>query len=442
MKYKTFEEAAAFIETIPRFTRKNTPEVTRQYLDLLGAPDEGMHIIHIAGTNGKGSASFFISRILEKAGQRTALFTSPHLVTVRERMTVSGRMIPEEKFVRYANIVETAAQGSALPHPAYFEFLFLMAMLWFKDEKPDFVILETGLGGRLDATNTVRHKDLTVITRIGMDHMQYLGNTIAQIAGEKAGIIRKGTPVICLTDPPEAYGTIRNVAADRGTQLIPIGPDTFTGSPLDDNFIDFSCVSRYDNNGCVKSVPFHGKISSRALYQCENAALSVQAVRCLQASGTDIPEEAIAAGLSDARWPGRMEECRPGIWIDGAHNADGIKAFLETVRTMIPKKEGKRKLLFSAVNDKEYKKELAMIFDSGLFSEVVTAPVSTGRAVPERELYDAAQAADKMGILHRSCTDPAKGFRELISTRDPDDLIFAAGSLYLASDLKKQGELN
>lgn len=442
MKNKAFEEAADFIETIPRFTKKNTPEVTREYLDLLGAPDESMRIIHVAGTNGKGSVSFFISRILEEAGYRTALFTSPHLVTVRERMAVDGRMISEDEFVHYEKMIEAAAHKSTLPHPAYFEFLFLMAMLWFKDEKPDFVVLETGLGGRLDATNTVRRKILTVITRIGMDHMQYLGNTIAQIAGEKAGIIREGTPVICLEDPADAYRVIRDTAADRGAELISVGPETFTGAPLGDNFIDFSCVSRYDNNGCVKSVPFHGTISSRALYQCENAALSVQAVRYLQSREADILEKAIRAGLSNARWPGRMEECGPGIWIDGAHNTDGIRAFLETVRTIEPRGGGKRKLLFSAVSDKEYQKELAMIFDSGLFCEVVTAPVGGGRAASERELYEAAGRADQTGILHRSCADPAEGFRELIATRDPDDVIFAAGSLYLASDLKKQGELN
>lgn len=445
MNNQTFEQAADFIESIPRFTKKNTPEVTRNYLDLLGSPDEGMRIIHVAGTNGKGSVCLFLSKILQAAGYRTALFTSPHLVTIRERMAIDGEMISEEQFLHYEETVERASRHSGLPHPAYFEFLFLMAMLWFRDRKPDFVVLETGLGGRLDATNTVRDKELTVITRIGRDHMQYLGDTIPQIAAEKAGIIREGTPVICLEEPEEAFVVIRRTAADRGAEMISVSHDSFTGSPSGDNFIDFSCLSRYDNNDCpggARPVPFHGKISSRALFQCENAALAVQAVRCLQGRGVRIPEEALHVGLSHSFWPGRMEECGPGIWIDGAHNADGIRAFLESVRTIVPPEGRTRKLLFSAVSDKEYKKELRMIFDSGLFSEVVTAPVESGRSVSERQLDEAADEADKKGILHKSCRDPKEGFRQLVADRDPGDLIFAAGSLYLAADLKKQGELN
>lgn len=441
---RAFEQAAEFIESIPRFTTKNTPDVTRAYLDLLGSPDEGMKIIHVAGTNGKGSVCCFTAQMLQAAGYRTALFTSPHLVTVRERMTVGGQMISEEDFVRCCGRVREAAAVSGLPHPTYFEFLFLMAMLWFRQQRPDFVVLETGLGGRLDATNTVRQKKITVITRIGMDHMQYLGNTISEIAAEKAGIIRKDTPVICLTDPPEAFFVISSAAGERGARVICVPPDSFAGTPAGDKFIDFSCRSRYDNNDCREpgtSVPFHARISSRALYQCENAALAVQVIRILQKNGWNISEEAMGRGLTDAYWPGRMEMCAPGIWIDGAHNTDGIRAFLETVRTIVPKAGGKRKLLFSAVSDKEYQKMLSMIFDSGLFSEVVTAPVSSGRSLSAQQLDEAAAHADRAGIRHRNFENPSEGFAQLIAERGPDDLIFAAGSLYLVSDLKKQGEL-
>ena len=185
----TFEQAAAYIEEVPRFTSKHTIEQTRDFLHRLGDPDQGMRIVHVAGTNGKGSVCAYLRSILQAGGYRVALFTSPHLVCIRERFAVDGRMISEEDFLRaflhVYGLLDWDALGRGAEgayHPTYFEYLFFMAMVAFAEEKPDFCILETGVGGRLDATNAVKRKELAVITHIPLDHVRVLGVTLEKIA--------------------------------------------------------------------------------------------------------------------------------------------------------------------------------------------------------------------------------------------------------------------
>ena len=196
----TFEEAVNYLYDVPRFTKKNTLTDTKAYLQRLGNPDAKMKIIHVAGTNGKGSTCAYMRSILEAAGYRVAVFTSPHLVDIRERFLIKGEMVEKQTFLDaflqiYESLdwkilsqdSETVTEKVAY-HPTFFEYLFFMAMIIFSKEEIDYCILETGLGGRLDATNAVSQKELSVITRISLDHVEYLGDTIAQIASEKAGI--------------------------------------------------------------------------------------------------------------------------------------------------------------------------------------------------------------------------------------------------------------
>ena len=211
----TYEEAVQYIEDIPKFTKKNKLEHTRQCLDLLGSPDEGKKIIHVAGTNGKGSVCAFISTMLEEGGYKCGLFTSPHLVKINERFQINEVMVSDEIFLeafcRVKKLADFLVEKGDY-HPTYFEFLFLMGMLIFAKEEVDYIVLETGLGGRLDATNSVRKPLACVITSISLDHVEYLGNTIPEIAGEKAGIIKPGVPVVFDGNNPEAAEVIRTRA--------------------------------------------------------------------------------------------------------------------------------------------------------------------------------------------------------------------------------------
>ena len=194
-----YTEAVEYILNVPKFTTKNKPEHTVELLKRLGHPECGMKVIHVAGTNGKGSVCAFLSEMLTLAGKKTALFTSPHLVRINERFQINNVPISDELFLESYQKVQAAIDGmvkDGLPHATYFELLYAVAMVAFQKEKAEYVVLETGLGGRLDATNTIEHPIATVITSISLDHTEILGDTIEKIAGEKAGIIKEGVPVI------------------------------------------------------------------------------------------------------------------------------------------------------------------------------------------------------------------------------------------------------
>lgn len=339
----TFEEAVAYLKDMPRFTVKKNPADSRDlkwFLKKLGNPEKDLRIIHVAGTNGKGSVCAYMSSILHAAGYRTAVFTSPHLVDMRERFAVNGKMISEEAFLQVYCAVGDALQeansvnpGVSLPGEEaapefvlnFYEYLFCMALLCFAEEKPDYCIIETGLGGRLDATNYVDNKLLTVITRISLDHVQYLGDTTAKIAAEKAGILRPGVPVVYLDGDVDASAVICRKASELGAPQIPVSKKDYTFLGFRKKYIDFSLRSEYYN---YISLTLH----TIARYQMENAALAVRAVEVLFRS-TDTEEnggrlyagagcpaaEEIRQGILGCFWQGRMEEVLPEVYVDGAH---------------------------------------------------------------------------------------------------------------------------
>ena len=440
---------AAYLDATPKFAKKNSAETIREYLRRLGDPQRGMKIIHVAGTNGKGSVCSFLCSCLRKAGFSVGLFTSPHLVTIRERMRVDGEMIPEEAFIKYYDRVMRVyeeAKEEGLSHPLYFEFLFFICLLWFAEKRPDYLILETGLGGRLDATNAVDGKVMTVITRIGLDHTEILGDTIGKIAAEKAGILRKDCPAVFLEEPSEAYQVIRKAAEEAGAPFSAVSRSQWEVLGTDENGIDFSLSGRYYRNLRVH-------IRSRAPYQCENAALCAEAFSILM-NGTagkngmeSEPdpriETALREGLAESFWPGRMEEILPGVFIDGAHNPDGMRAFLEGARMIAAAAPAdgaplKRFLLFSCVKDKNYEEELEMIASSGLFTDIVAVPMQGARALGAEELKECIRRHSMKGtgrIRVREAGSVREAAERFILGRDGSSQVFAAGSLYFIGEL-------
>ena len=224
----TVEAADAYLNEIPKFTsEKHTAEGLRRMLSYLNALPQEERIVHVAGTNGKGSVCSFLDAVLQKAGKRTARFTSPHLVRVTERFSFDGQEADDALFLEAFEAVKASYahfEQEGLGHPTYFEYLFLMFMWMVRRKKPEYVILETGLGGRLDATNCIEHPALTVITSISLDHMEYLGGTVTQIAGEKAGILKKNMPVVYDDTDAAASAVIRNRAAELSCPAYPISP--------------------------------------------------------------------------------------------------------------------------------------------------------------------------------------------------------------------------
>ncbi|MDL2301374.1 bifunctional folylpolyglutamate synthase/dihydrofolate synthase [Lachnospiraceae bacterium OttesenSCG-928-D06] len=431
----TFTQAVEYLYGMPKFTAKNTLEDTRRFLKRLGNPDEKMPMIHVAGTNGKGSVCAYLRNLLEESGKKVAVFTSPHLVDIRERFYVDGNMISKEEFMDGFQTIYNRLDWQALEtgrgyHPTFFEYLFLMAMIIFKEKNVDYCILETGLGGRLDSTNAVSNKLLTIITKIGYDHEEYLGETLQEIALEKAGIIREGIPVVYFEDD---IGTsskiIREKAIELHSKTFPLSKNDYVFLKFKNKTIDFSFQSSY-----YGYIPL--SLQTIALYQMENAALALLAFEVLLAEEIKgdrrITTQMIKNGIEKAFWPGRMEEVLPEVYVDGAHNEDGIAAFLNTVKA--DKKDGHRKLLFSVVSDKNYEKMLKQILLSGYFSNIALASMETARMAPVKRLEGIIQeyTIDNYSIYE----DVGTAVSALLENQG-EDRIYMVGSLYLVGEIKE-----
>lgn len=424
----TYEEAVEYVLQIPKFTKKNTPEDTRRFYEYLGRPGESSGLIHVAGTNGKGSVCSYINAVLEEAGYCPGLFVSPHLVDVRERFRLKGQMISKEDFTEiFMKVLENVENfckksGGGVYHPTFFEMLFFMGMLWFQEKGADYIILETGMGGRLDATNVIDHPLVTVITHIGLDHTEYLGDTREKIAGEKAGIIKKGVPVVFWEQEEEVNRVIVEKAREMSSEVIPVSEKQVVLFKFKNKTVDFSMSSEYYEY-------IRASLPTAAVYQKENAALAIRAIEVL---GRTVPltRQQVETGLSGAKWEGRMEEVLPGVYIDGAHNEDGIQAFLDSVRE--DGCRGKRHLLFSVVSDKRAENMIGRIVDSGLFADVAIAPIDSARSLTQEQLLSLWKGRNHARLYH----NPEEAWDALIREKDETDMVYAAGSLYLAGQLK------
>ncbi|MDD6492135.1 MAG: bifunctional folylpolyglutamate synthase/dihydrofolate synthase [Firmicutes bacterium] len=420
----TYREAEEYISDIPKFAGKNTLQDTRKMLGLLTESPRSK-IIHVAGTNGKGSVCAYLRAILMAGGCSVGMFISPHLETTRERICLGTELISEEAFVRIFERVREAsvsAQKNGLNHPSYFEFLFLMAMCYFCEKNPEYIILETGLGGRLDATNCIL-PDLCVITEIGYDHMQYLGNTIEEIAYQKAGIIKPGIPVVFVDKSKAATKVLEEYAKETKSPVVMVRKEDILNVNIKNKSIDFSLHTGYYNYVGLS-------LNTTALYQTENASLAVCASEML--GDERITPDIVRKGLGAARWPGRMEEILPGIYLDGAHNEDGIAAFLSTVQSTLCK--GRRFLLFGVVQDKRYDVMIRNIADKMLFDEVAVTVLETERSASMEQLKE---AWGKYGQINCSFYENVeKAYLHLCAEKESCDEIYVVGSLYLIGQMK------
>ena len=423
----TFKEAEEYILDIPRFGGKNTLEDTKEFLKACGDISKDIPTIHIAGTNGKGSVCALLRDTFIEAGYTPAVFTSPHLVNITERFTIGREEMSEEEFLdcfqRVYELMHEEPFASKGYHPSYFEYLFFMAVLWFKDKKPDVVILETGLGGRLDATNSIESPVLTIITEIGFDHTEYLGDTIEEIAFEKAGILKKNVPLVYMYKETSSP-VIEKRAKELDVKTFPVSKDYIKNLKVSTKGIDFSFESPYYENVNLS-------LKARALYQSENGAVAFCALNLLRKGDIfNISDEDIRRGFKGMYWPGRMEEIAENIFLDGAHNEDGIKAFLESVAE---DKAVARRLLFTAVSDKNVEKITKMIADSALFDHVYIAPLKSARAASVDRLVSAFERCNVSVVTYESTV---LAFKAMCTEKKPFETGYVAGSLYLVGEIK------
>lgn len=421
-----YTEAVDYIETIPKFTVKHPPEHTRELLSRLGNPQEGIKIIHVAGTNGKGSVCAYLNAMLLAGGKKTGLFTSPHLVRINERFQINGEDVSDEQFLDAFLKVEKAAkeyEAEGEGHPSYFETLFLMGMLIFKEAGVEYLVMETGLGGRLDATNVVEKPLACIITSISRDHTEYLGDTLEAIAGEKAGIIKAGVPVIYDASQPGPASVIAAKAKEMGSPAWPMEPSFYEMKTQSREGITFTFA--YPGGEKAELV-----IPYVAKYQMMNASLAFYTMHILQ-DVHDISKNVLAEGLSKIKWPCRMEMAAPGVIIDGAHNEDGIAQFVSTAGYFA--KENEITILFTAVADKHYHEMIGEICEGIHPSHVVATQIDGSRVVPAEVLAEDFRKAGCTDV----CAEPEIGAAyEKALGKKGSGMLFCVGSLYLAGELK------
>ena len=445
----SYKQVEHFLLEIPKFTVKNPMEETRRFYEFLQTKESGLldgfehKVVHVAGTNGKGSVCAFLESIFRKSGKKTGMFTSPHLVTMRERFRIDGVPVSEETFVQAFQWVRQYVEQIKNYQPTFFEMLFFMSLFIFQKEAVDIILLETGLGGRLDATNVTEHPLLTIITEIGLDHTQYLGDTIEKIAAEKAGILKAGVPVVfgnLYAEKKAAAQVILERASQLQSSCHIVEKNVMKLEKIKEKSIDFSMHTRYYDY-------IRLTVKSPAVYQAENAALAVyacEALNDLQMQDTEadhskpyISKDVLEQGIMDMRWEARMEEVLPDVYIDGGHNQDGIRAFLQTVgarKQITGAAESKTILLFSVVKDKAYKEMIPMIVESGYFDEIIITSIPGMRCVSAEELSTLFQ--HYTGGRLRTFENPAEAFQMAMQDKGEKDHVYVAGSLYLAGILK------
>lgn len=419
------EQAEAYIANLPKFTTKNSLEHTGEFLVRLGNPQKNKKILHVAGTNGKGSVCAYLQAILLAEGKRTGMFISPHLEKINERIILQGEEISDKKFLQaFHFVLETVEkmEKDGLAHPSYFEFLFGMGMYAFMEADVEYIILETGLGGRLDATNSIQNPIMTIITSITLDHMDILGDTIEKIAGEKAGIIKEGVPVVCLGDREYTF-VIEKRAEQLHAPCIKISKNAYEIIESTDKYIDFSAVNAYD-----KYVTW--KLHNSGIYQAENAMLAISAMEYLFPERKDM--SLWQKALANVVWQGRMEEIMSNVIVDGAHNIGAVEAFVKSVEQM---KDTKNIVLFSSVSDKDYEKMIECLCLHMKAESYIITEIPDTRGEKPKRLAEVFRKYTKAEVIVEPNLSEALSCA--MKKKDKEGKVYCLGSLYLAGKLKE-----
>ena len=397
-------------------------------LKNLGNPENRLRVIHVGGTNGKGSTTAMIAEILRESGYRVGVFTSPHLHDYRERIAINGQMIPKAKVVNLINRLRPLLEemvAKKVEHPTEFEVNTAMALLHFAEEQVDFAVIEVGLGGAIDSTNVVNPL-ISVITNVGMDHLDYLGNDLPAIAKVKAGIIKPGAPAVTASDRPEVLAVLAARAQEAGVTLWHVGEDVrwegrWSGE-LEQEFDLYGIRGKYSKL----------RLHLIGAHQLQNAATAVTVCEILQKDyGVDISREAVYTALHKVQWPGRLEMLfrSPKVLLDGAHNVDGARALAEA----LPLYSRRRLVLcLGMLADKEREKVVDMLVPFA--DEVIVTKPDSPRAGDWRALGAIAEA---YGRPVRCIEDPREAAVAGLKSIDPDDMLMVTGSLYMLADARE-----
>ena len=413
-----YKEALAYIHGVEFFGSK--PGLTRigELLEKLGNPQKGMHFIHIAGTNGKGSCAAMTASVLKAAGYKTGLYTSPYLYRFNERMQINGKEIPDDVLAEIVTHVKPVAEAMA-DHPTEFELMTAIALLWYKQEACDVVVLEVGLGGRFDATNIIDAPEAAVIMNIGLDHTAVLGDTVEQIAFEKAGIIKPGTEAVLFQQSESVTDVVRRRCEELGVPL---------------HIADFSQIKSEFDSLYGQSFSYRGEVYALPLlgsHQLKNAAVVLELVEVLRGRGWKLEQGDVEHGLYAVHWPGRFELVseEPLFVVDGGHNPQCAQTVRENLLHYFPDK--RRILLLGILRDKDYA-GLTEILD-GAADEYICITPESPRALPAAELANFLKRYNKAVAVCESIRD---GVSLALDRSDEESVVCAVGSLYSVGEIR------
>lgn len=429
----TYEEAVRWLKELPPFVpRKLEPgedpfslDALRELLKRLGDPQERLHFIHVTGTNGKGSTCAYLTQILTNAGFRTGFYTSPAIERINERIRIGAEQIPDEAFARIVERVRDVCldmRAEGAPFPSEFEQVTAASFLYFLENACDPVVLEVGLGGRVDATNVIPAPLLAVFTPIGMDHMESLGDTPGKIAREKSGIIKHGSAVLTCPQEEEVRKVLKGKAKEEGAAYFEAYMPEVSRFSVDGQTFYMSL-----ENG--EPLPFFTSMCGAC--QVRNAALAVQAAVLLRKDGYEISDTALRRGIAQTVWPGRFEilERRPYLIADGSHNPHGVRALTESLERLFP---GRRITFVTGVMaDKSYEEMMRQIVP--LAGRIYTVTPPSVRALPAEDL---AACLRRLGAVAEACPDVSEALCRAKAKAKADDVICAFGSLSFIGEVR------
>lgn len=420
--YTNLQECLDFVFSIRTSVYKRTPlEMIEDILADLGNPHHNFKSIHFAGSNGKGSTLNAVDSILKDANLSVGVFTSPHIHRVNERIRINDIQIPDDELLEYLNqvldIVETKYDGK---YPTFFGIITIVAYIYFAKQQVDVALIETGIGGLRDSTNVIKPL-VSVITTVSYDHMDVLGETIQEIASEKAGIIKPGVPVVSSVKNPEAQQVIRDTAKEKNAPLQQLEDDMKVSNVrLENGYQVFDLEIGEERLEGIE-------LSMFGIHQAENAGLAVTAVRTLK-STFDISDEAIYSGLKKAKWAGRFEKFGEHIVIDGAHNPEGMTMLLQTLAAVYP--EYNYHFLYAALEEKDNASSVSMV--DQFASTITFTSFHHAGATPKDKLLDYSSHVEK------SAVDDWKAVIETFkTTHEANDVLVITGSLYFMSEVRE-----
>lgn len=423
-----YNEALQFIHESHKFGMRLGLDNIKKLLELLGDPQNNLKIIHVAGTNGKGSTCSFISSILKESGYKVGLYTSPFLETFTERIRVNGENISEEEVGKIVSLIKEKIEimvSEGYSYPTEFEIVTAMAFYYYNQEKVDFVALEVGLGGRYDATNVIDKPVVSAITSISLDHTGILGDTLAKIAFEKGGIIKEDCPTIVYPQQEEASEVIKNICAEKKSKYIEC---------------DFKNIEIKSSN--INSQIYNCNINGKELrdleikligaHQIKNSIVALNVIEYLNSIKiTNISEENIRKGLLETKWPGRIEKIseNPMFIIDGAHNEEGAKSLANSIDKYF---ENKNKILvIGMLEDKDIESVLDLLIPK--FNKVITTTPDNPRAIDANKLKEKIERYN----IEVTCEPNIKEAVDYaLKISNKDDVIISAGSLYMIGNVR------